>query len=142
MYFTKFDIMLTFLICIIVAHFYTKKCADKKYDKPHQCESFSRTRYNKHKQSQPCKIKKHNYAENYIYDNVIDTRPKFTCNVDKTTATFSRSDVEKYREQQIEFRDKLYGSSSPPVDPVDKMNNFSCPTGRRIYDVYNEIIAT
>ena len=85
-------------------------------------------------------------VKKYIYD-IIDNRPKAVCMPNKCKAEFSRIDVDKYRDQQIRFRDKLYATSANAVDTVDRINALGDKlhgpfgAGRRIYDVFSDLVA-
>jgi hypothetical protein len=64
-------------------------------------------------------------AENlkrYIREYVLDGRDQCYCATDPSKSEFTRDEIDRYREQQIEFRDKTYGTSKDFEDPVDKMN--------------------
>lgn len=81
----------------------------------------------------------------YLRDYVLDGHLQCYCATDKTTSGFTRSEVDQYRENQIEFRDKIYGSSDLPVDPVDKMNLITLKegvqaNGETVADFYDNIV--
>lgn len=64
-------------------------------------------------------------AENlkrYIREYVLDGRDQCYCATDPSKSEFTRDEIDRYREQQIEFRDKTYGTSKDFEDAVDKMN--------------------
>ncbi len=65
----------------------------------------------------------------YIRDYVLDGNLQCSCAVDKSTSGFTRNEVDNYRENQIAFRDKIYGTSDLPLDPVDKMNLITLKEG-------------
>jgi hypothetical protein len=60
--------------------------------------------------------------QRYIRDYVLDGQRQCECITDDTQASFTRNNVDDYREKQIQFRDKIMGSSAPAEDPVDRMN--------------------
>jgi hypothetical protein len=64
-------------------------------------------------------------AENlkrYIREYVLDGKDQCYCATDPSKSEFTRDEIDRYREQQIEFRDKTYGTSKDFEDAVDKMN--------------------
>lgn len=67
--------------------------------------------------------KKHNTnpIKKYIYDNILNIHDKLVV-TDKTKSKFTRNEIDKYRDSQLQFREKIYGTSSPYMDQVDKMN--------------------
>jgi hypothetical protein len=81
----------------------------------------------------------------YIRDYVLDGKSQCECVVDKSKSDFTRNEVDEYRDQQIEFRNKTYGTSAPAVDPVDKMNTITMQGGikgnnQTIADFYDNIV--
>lgn len=82
----------------------------------------------------------------YIREYVLDGKLQCGCAKDKTTSGFTRSEVDEYREKQIEFRDKINGTSDLPLDPVDKMNLITLADGVKangttIADFYDNIVS-
>lgn len=82
----------------------------------------------------------------YIREYVLDGRDQCFCATDPSKSNFTRSEIDKYREQQIEFRDKTYQPSDTVNDAVDKMNCMTI-TGinaqnQTIADVYDSIVDT
>ena len=67
--------------------------------------------------------------QRYIRDYVLDGKQQCECVADDTQALFTREDVEEYREKQIQFRDKIMGSSAPAEDPVDRLNKITLSGG-------------
>lgn len=61
----------------------------------------------------------------YIREYVLNGRDQCYCATDPSKSEFTRDEIDRYREQQIEFRDKTYGTSKDFEDPVDKMNEIS-----------------
>jgi len=61
----------------------------------------------------------------YIREYVLDGRDQCYCATDPSKSEFTRDEIDRYREQQIEFRDKTYGTSKDFEDAVDKMNEIS-----------------
>ena len=81
----------------------------------------------------------------YIRDYVLDGNVQCECPVDKSKSDFTRNEVDEYRESQLEFRNKINGTSAPAVDPVDKVNEITqCggigATGQTIGDFYDNIV--
>lgn len=80
----------------------------------------------------------------YIREYVLDGRDQCFCATDKSKSEFTRGEIDAYREQQIEFRDKTYGTSNIDNDAVDKMNEITI-TGiksknQSIADFYDSIV--
>lgn len=61
----------------------------------------------------------------YIREYVLNGRDQCYCATDPSKSEFTRDEIDRYREQQIEFRDKTYGTSKDFEDPVDKMNEIT-----------------
>ena len=64
---------------------------------------------------------------------------------DKNKAKYTRDEVDNYREQQIQFRNKILHSSAPVGDPVDKQNQIRLQGGflgnnETIADVYDSMV--
>jgi hypothetical protein len=70
-------------------------------------------------------------VKKYIREKVLGGDAQCECVVDKSKSEFTRDEIDAYREKQITFRDKIYGTSSPAVDPVDKMNEIMLKGGIR-----------
>lgn len=82
----------------------------------------------------------------YIRDYALDGNRQCECVTDKTSAEFTRTDVNEYREKQIQFRDKIMGSSAPAEDPVDRVNNVLLnggikAKGQTIAEFYDNLVA-
>jgi hypothetical protein len=82
----------------------------------------------------------------YIRDYVLDGNLQCACAVDKSSSEFTRNEVDNYRENQIAFRDKIYGTSDLPLDPVDKMNLITLKggvgsNGSTVADFYDNIVS-
>lgn len=60
--------------------------------------------------------------KDYIKDRALNGNKQCECVEDKSKSMFTREQVNEYREKQLEFRDKIYGTSSPAIDAVDKIN--------------------
>ncbi len=58
----------------------------------------------------------------YIREYVLDGRIQCECPIDKSKSEFTREEIDAYREEQLQFSDKINGTSAPAIDPVDKMN--------------------
>jgi len=58
----------------------------------------------------------------YIREFVLDGRDQCYCATDPSKSEFTRDEIDRYREQQIGFRDKINGTSRDFEDAVDKMN--------------------
>lgn len=81
----------------------------------------------------------------YIRDYVLDGKTQCGCVVDKSKSSFTRDEIDSYREKQIVFRDKIYGTSSPAEDPVDRMNEITLQggisaEGQTIADFYDDLV--
>lgn len=96
-----------------------------------------------------CKISEdHENMKRYIRDNVLGGKNSCECVVDKSKSEFTRDEIDKYREGQIEFRNKIYGTSAPADDPVDKMNRVvnnggMCGmngNGMKVSDMYDNLV--
>lgn len=61
----------------------------------------------------------------YIREYVLDGKDQCFCATDPSKSEFTRDEIDRYREQQIEFRDKINGTSEIPFDAVDKMNEIT-----------------
>jgi len=61
-------------------------------------------------------------TKRYLREYVLNGKDQCYCVTDPSKSEFTRSELDAYREQQIEFRDKIGGTSADFVDPVDKMN--------------------
>jgi len=88
-------------------------------------------------------------VKKFIRDKVLNGDVQCGCAENKSSAEFSRDEVDNYREKQLHFRDKIMGTSDPVFDPVDKMNEITVrggilPSnryhGHRVADVYDSII--
>jgi len=85
-------------------------------------------------------------AKEYIRNVVLDGRTQCGCVTDKSKSDFTREEIDEYREKQLHFRDKVYGTSAPVEDPVDKMNQITMAggihaTGQTIADVYDKLVS-
>jgi hypothetical protein len=58
----------------------------------------------------------------FMLEKVLGGNEQCVCAVDKSKSEFTRDEINAYREQQLQFREKIYGTSASPEDPVDKMN--------------------
>lgn len=84
----------------------------------------------------------------YIREYVLDGKQSCECAIDKSKSEFTRDEIDDYRDAQIEFRNKLYGSSAPAEDPVDKMNHIVVDggirmikgTGKKISEFYDDLV--
>jgi hypothetical protein len=65
------------------------------------------------------------WMKRYIREVVLDGRDQCFCATDPSKSEFTRDEIDRYREQQIEFRDKINGTSKDFEDPVDKMNEIT-----------------
>ena len=101
------------------------------------------------RQGNVCSVSKG--AENmkrYIRDYVLDGKKGCECAVDKSKHEFTNDEINDYRQEHIEFRDKIYGSSAPAEDPVDKMNEIALNggmsnikgNGQKISEFYDNIV--
>ena len=94
----------------------------------------------------PCSTAKSSCAvKEYIRNVVLDGNTQCGCVVDKSKSDFTRDEVNEYRESQLRFRDKINGTSSPAIDPVDRINLITLhegikARGQTIADVYDNII--
>lgn len=92
-----------------------------------------------------CDIKqKTKDLKKYLREVVLDGKDQCFCATDKSKAEFTRTDADNYRETQIRFRDKLWHSSNPVADPVDKENEIRLQggyvgNGETIADVYDSM---
>jgi hypothetical protein len=85
-------------------------------------------------------------VKKYLRENVLDGKSECGCVVDKSKSEFTRNEVNDYRESQLQFRDKIYGTSSPAVDPVDRLNLITIQEGikaegQTIANLYDNIIS-
>nr|XP_047140270.1 probable protein phosphatase 2C 45 [Hydra vulgaris] len=83
------------------------------------------------------------YKKRYINDHVFDN--KLECLTERPKTQFTNDDIDAYREKQLEFRDKINGTSSPAIDPVDKMNLIAIQggikaQGQSIKDYYDKLL--
>jgi len=81
----------------------------------------------------------------YIRDYVLDGNTQCECAINKSQSSFTRNEIDNYREKQLEFRDKIYGTSSPSVDAVDRMNivtmkNGIGASGGTISEFYDNVV--
>lgn len=82
----------------------------------------------------------------YIREYVLDGNAQCGCVVDKSKSDFTRDEVDDYREKQLRFEsEKINGTSSPAIDPVDKVNQLTLhegkyPCGQKIADFYDKLI--
>lgn len=81
----------------------------------------------------------------YIRDYVLDGTAQCGCVVDKSKSDFTRDEVDEYREQALQFRDKINGTSAPTEDPVDRMNKITLrggikAKGQTIADFYDNVV--
>ena len=86
-------------------------------------------------------------VKDYIRNNVLGGKSQCFCVPDKSKSEFTRHDVDEYREQQLEFQSEMInGTSSPAIDPVDKMNIIKMEggikgNGQTIADIYDNIVS-
>lgn len=83
--------------------------------------------------------------QRYIRDYVLDGSTQCGCVVDKSKSDFTRKEVDEYREQALQFHDKINGTSAPTEDPVDRMNKITLKggikaKGQTIADFYDNVI--
>lgn len=81
----------------------------------------------------------------YIREKVLDGREQCGCVVDKSKSNFTRDEVDEYREGHLRFGDKVYGTSAPAIDPVDRTNLITLQGGVRaqgqtIADLYDSLV--
>ena len=81
----------------------------------------------------------------YIRDYVLDGKAQCGCVSDKSKSAFTRNEIDAYREQHLEFGNKINGSSAPAEDPVDRMNLIYShggvnADGQTIADVYDKLL--
>lgn len=81
----------------------------------------------------------------YILENVLNGKSECECIPDKSRSEFTRSEIDKYREEHILFNDKINGTSSPTEDPVDRMNMIHINEGIKgngstIADYYDKLV--
>lgn len=80
----------------------------------------------------------------YIREYVLDGKDQCYCATDKSKSEFTRDEIDRFREQQIEFGDKINGTSSIPYDAVDKMNDITMngikANKQSIADFYDSIV--
>lgn len=81
----------------------------------------------------------------YIRDFVLDGTAQCGCVVDKSKSEFTREEVDEYREQGLQFHDKINGTSAPSEDPVDRMNQIALKggikaKGQTIADFYDNVV--
>jgi hypothetical protein len=84
-------------------------------------------------------------VKRYIRDYVLDGKAQCGCVVDKSKSDFTRDEINQYREKQLEFFDKINGTSQPAEDPVDRMNQITLSggvkaNGQTIADYYDNIV--
>jgi len=84
-------------------------------------------------------------VKRYIRDYVLDGKAQCGCVVDKSKSDFTRDEINEYREKQLEFFDKINGTSQPAEDPVDRMNQITLSggvkaNGQTIADYYDKIV--
>jgi len=84
-------------------------------------------------------------VQRYVKEVTLDGADDCYCVPDKSKSDFTRDEIDEYREQNIQFRDKVYGSSSPAIDPVDKINQITFQggikgSGQAIADVYDNLV--
>lgn len=81
----------------------------------------------------------------YIRENVLDGKEQCGCVVDKSKSNFTRDEVDEYREGYLRFGDKVYGTSAPAIDPVDRTNLITLQGGVRaqgqtIANLYDSLV--
>ncbi|VBB18034.1 hypothetical protein YASMINEVIRUS_497 [Yasminevirus sp. GU-2018] len=81
----------------------------------------------------------------YIREYVLDGKSQCGCITDKSKSDFTRDEIDAYREQQLEFRDKINGTSAPAEDPVDRMNLITMQggvkaQGQTIAEFYDKLL--
>lgn len=86
-------------------------------------------------------------VKKYIQEHVLDGKTECGCVVDKSKSLFTRDEVDEYREQNIQFADKINGTSAPIEDPVDRMNMIKLQggikaKGQTIADFYDNLVNT
>lgn len=86
-----------------------------------------------------------NFVHKYIKENVLDGKLECECIDDKTQSKSTRQEINDYYDNFIEFRDKIYASSDPAIDVVDKMNIITMNEGihsneQTIADVYDKLV--
>lgn len=81
----------------------------------------------------------------YIREYVLDGMAQCGCAIDKSKSDFLRDEVDEYREGQLDFYNKVNGTSDSPDDPVDKMNEITLcggikGNGQTIADYYDKLV--
>jgi hypothetical protein len=84
-------------------------------------------------------------VKRYIRDYVLDGKAQCGCVVDKSKSDFTRDEINEYREKQLQFFDKINGTSQPSEDPVDRMNQITLnggvkANGQTIAGYYDNIV--
>jgi hypothetical protein len=92
-----------------------------------------------------CKLdKKSQEIKEFLRDKVLNGYLDCECVTDATKSEATRDEIDRYREQQLRFRDKIYGTSNDAFDPVDKMNELTMTgitsNGQRVSDVSDAIL--
>lgn len=87
-----------------------------------------------------------NNVKKYIREYVLDGKSQCECIPDKSKSEYTRNEIDEYRNSQLEFRNKIYGTSSPAEDPVDRVNNITLnggidANGQTIADYYDNLVS-
>ena len=82
-------------------------------------------------------------TKQYLQQYVLNGR-KYSDSPEPVEA--SRQEVDDYREKQLHFRDKIFGTSADPFDTVDRMNQITMQggiqgDGQTIAQVYDRLTA-
>ena len=94
-----------------------------------------------------CKINEDSREmKRYIRDNVLDGKAQCGCVIDKSKSEFKRSEVDTYRQDYLNFMNKINGTSDPAVDAVDRINEITLhggikADGQTISSTYDNLIA-
>jgi hypothetical protein len=84
-------------------------------------------------------------VKEYIRNNVLNGNNECGCVIDKSKSLFTRNEVDEYREQALQFHNKINGTSAPSEDPVDKINIIALKegvkaNGQTIADFYDNLV--
>lgn len=94
-----------------------------------------------------CKLDKESQdIKDFLRKKVLLGNQDCECVNDVSKSEATREEIDDYREQQIRFRDKIFGTSKDPFDAVDKMNELKVTgiqgNGQRIADVSSALLRT
>lgn len=89
--------------------------------------------------------KSDDFVQKYIKEKVLDGNVQCATITDKSRSDLTRQEIYDYQDDFFEFRDKIYASSDPAIDPVDKINMVTLNDGFKsndmtIADVYDKLV--